>query len=145
MEQITERHPIPSSASRFAASILTALVFVVALNLRAPLTSVGPLLPTDRGVRTSQRDDVGSARLVAYPRVRRRLPDGAPGRRTPTCAEIPQNTPADRVTITIQLTVDEDQYFLARKYALEHNATLVELLQKTIKEYAASAAKTKAE
>ncbi|WP_165776792.1 hypothetical protein [Bifidobacterium simiarum] len=45
MEQITERHLIPSSASRFAASILTALVFVVALNLRAPLTSVGPLLP----------------------------------------------------------------------------------------------------
>ncbi|MBT1182396.1 hypothetical protein JS531_10660 [Bifidobacterium sp. CP2] len=45
MEQITERHLIPSSASRFAASILTALVFVVALNLRAPLASVGPLLP----------------------------------------------------------------------------------------------------
>ena len=63
----------------------------------------------------------------------------------PARVETPQSAPTDRATVTIQLTVDEDQCFLAEQYACEHDATLVELLQETIKEYAASANKEKAE
>ncbi|PLS24531.1 MFS transporter [Bifidobacterium imperatoris] len=69
MEQITEHHPIPSSASRFAASILTALVFVVALNLRAPLTSVGPLLPrigASEHLNATMQGLLGSLPILAF-------------------------------------------------------------------------------
>ncbi|KAB7787961.1 CynX/NimT family MFS transporter [Bifidobacterium cebidarum] len=69
MEQTTERHLTPSSASRFVTAILTALVFVVALNLRAPLTSVGPLLPrigTSEHLNATMQGLLGSLPIFAF-------------------------------------------------------------------------------
>lgn len=88
--------------------------------------------------------------VVAWPggigiAAERMYTDMEPLADVPARMETTQVVPFDRATVTIQLTIDEDQCFLAEKYALEHDATLVELLQKTISGYAASVAKTKAE
>ncbi|AXX31699.1 MFS transporter [Actinosynnema pretiosum subsp. pretiosum] len=61
--------PVGTRRARWTGPLLTALIFLVALNLRPAITSVGPLLPgiaADEGLSEARQGLLGALPLIAF-------------------------------------------------------------------------------